>query len=144
MNIYPDWTLLIQLAFFGACYWMLKTLVFPPVLNIIRKRQKMVEHAQKELVEREEEGREMERKYAAEIRDIRMEAQQIRNQARQEAGAYEREQLAQQRADALAKQQQKHTEMAATEQRLLAGLRQEKQKLGREVVSSLLGRPLSS
>jgi len=92
MNIYPDWTVIFQLAFFGICYWMLKTLVFPPVLAVIQKRQSMVEHPQKELRDREEEGIEMTQSYHDQIRDTRLEAQNIRNRAREEASAYEREQ----------------------------------------------------
>jgi F0F1-type ATP synthase membrane subunit b/b' len=38
-QLLPDWTMLIQLAIFFACYWVLRILVFKPYLELLKLRK---------------------------------------------------------------------------------------------------------
>lgn len=143
MNIYPDFTFFFQMAFFFACYWAMKNLMFPPVLAVILERQKKIDHAQRELKEREEEGRQMQRDYQEEIRKVRVTAQDIRNKARNEAAQYERDALEKARQEELSLLQDERQKIDARRAELQTQFEKDRDDLTKEIVSQLLGRTVS-
>ncbi|MCK6510884.1 ATP synthase F0 subunit B [Myxococcota bacterium] len=143
MNIYPDFTFFIQMAFFFACVWTLTHLMFPPVLAVILERQKKIDHAQRELKERDEEGRQMQRDYQEEIRKVRVQAQDIRNKARNESAQYEREILEKARQEEIKLMQEERAKISARREELQTQFEKDRSALTQEIVARLLGRSAS-
>lgn len=144
MNIFPDWTIFLQFLLFASCFWVFKNVLFPPILGVILERQRKIEFAQRELRERDEEGKAMLQEYQEHIRKARAQAQEIRNKARAQASLYEHERLTSART--VAQQLLTQGEDALQEQRsaILQKANSESQLLASEIVESLLKRPSRS
>lgn len=138
MNIYPDWTIFFQFMLFASCFWVFKNVLFPPILGVILERQRKIEFAQRELRERDEEGKAMLQEYQEHIRKARSQAQDIRNQARAEASQYEHSRIA--KARNLAQEITLQGESSLQEQRqaVLRDLHTESQAIASQIVDSLL------
>lgn len=138
MNINPDITVLIQFVFFIASYWVLSKLAFPPVLEVIIKRKQMIDQANLELKQRDQEGKDMQAEYDGRIRDARLKAQEVRRQARNEASSTERELLEKTRLKTVSLLEQKEKELTVHRTSLLATLDDETKRLSEKIVEKLL------
>ena len=143
MNIKPDFTIVIQFVFFAASYWVLTKLFFPPVLNIIFRRYKMIENAKKELKEHEEKGLEMQSTYENRIREVRIQAQDIRKNARQEANQKERNLLEEAREKASVYLKGKELDFQKQQEEHQSQVEKNVGKLSEQIVEKLLKNRIS-
>ena len=143
MSIYPDFTFFIQLALFLLCFWAMKTYLFPPVLEVLLKRQTMIERAQRELREHDEQGKKMQQDYQEEIRKTRVAAQEIRNQARRDLADYERDALEKARLEELHLLEEGRKKIEQQQQDLEAQFAKDRNQIVNEIVSKALGRPIA-
>ncbi|HAA58905.1 MAG TPA: hypothetical protein DCE42_29380 [Myxococcales bacterium] len=144
MTIDLNITMLFQLAFFVASYWVMKTMLFPPVLTLIKRRELMIAKANEELRRRDAEGKQMREDYNRKMRDARIQAQEIHNKNRQVSAEREREIL--EAARKKAAQYLYEGEVKLEEQRTQARkeLDEKADELSNQIVEKILGRPISS
>ena len=144
MNLSLDWTVIIQFSFFVACYWALKTFFFPPVLDVLMRRKKMIEEANKELRRRDAEGKKMQEEYRISMRNARLQAQEIHNTSRKEAATEERKILNQARQEAIELTNEGEIQIKERREKALKELDDQTQELASALVSKTLGRSISS
>lgn len=144
MTIYPDWTILFQFAFFLASFWALKTFFFPPVLDVIKRRITMIEKANEQLRHYDAEGRQMQKAYEGRLRDARIQAQDIRNQARKETAQKERERLDQAREEASKILAKGESEIEDQRAQAHSQIESKARDLSAQIVEKVLGRSVPS
>lgn len=118
--------------------------MFPPVLRVILEREKKIEQAHKELLRQDEEGQQMEQEYSDKIREARLQAQEIHNEARKEASAKEHSILAEAQEQSAQLQSKNSTELGEQRQAVVAKLDQDSEAMAQDIASKLLGRSISS
>ncbi|MER3447491.1 MAG: hypothetical protein C4291_11935 [Candidatus Dadabacteria bacterium] len=82
-----DNTLIIQLIIFIATIFILNSLLFKPLLELVEKREKLTTGRIKEAKELREKVDQIAREYRAKLDEIRAEAMEERNKIRREAQA---------------------------------------------------------
>lgn len=144
MTIIPNLTLFIQLFFFLTSVWICSKFLFPPVMEVLDRRRKMIEGAKAELRRHEEEGEEMARTYAERIRKARAKGQEERNRFRNQGSQKERVLLesAREEASKILYEGQKQAEMIR--EKSLEQLDREVKQMAQMIAERTLGRPLES
>lgn len=137
-----NWTIFTQAFFFLVSFAILSRYFFPPVMEVLLQRQKMVDQAHQELKRYEHEGQEMERDYQDHIRNARKEAQGIHKEARAEASDQERTIIEQARSEAAQVMYQREHQARQQRDSLRANLDQDAEKLAKDIASKVLGRSL--
>lgn len=144
VSIAPNLSIVFQTLFFVASFLVLKRVMFPPVLRVILEREKKIEQAHKELLRQDEEGQQMEQEYSDKIREARLQAQEIHNEARKEASAKEHSILAEAQEQSAQLQSKNSTELGEQRQAVVAKLDQDSEAMAQDIASKLLGRSISS
>jgi F-type H+-transporting ATPase subunit b len=142
ISIFPDLTIVFQAVFFLVTLLVFKRVMFPPVLRVLLERQKQTERAHQELIRLDEEGQDMERKYQETIRDARLKAQEINNQARKEASDEEHKLLEAARQNAAKALYENTSKLEAHRKEVVAQFDQESETLAKGIASNLLGRTI--
>ncbi len=144
MNLSLDWTVFIQFSFFLASYWALKTLFFPPVLEVLERRKKMIEQANQELRRHDAEGKRMQEEYKARLREARQQAQEIHNKARFEAAEEDRKIMEEARKEATALLKEGEAQLEEARQTAFDELDEQRHELASLLVEKTLGHTVSS
>jgi F-type H+-transporting ATPase subunit b len=136
--------ILLQMTLFLISYFVLKHKMFPPILDIFIKRQKMIDEANLELKRYELEGQNMELLYQKKIHNARKQAKQIHQQARQEANALERIILDDTRSKITDIKMQRQLEIQEHAEKLRTQLLQSTQSLADSIASKVLERNIKT
>jgi F-type H+-transporting ATPase subunit b len=138
-----DASIFIQVAIFFAAFFILKSLVFRPVMELFDARKGAIEGAKLEAQRMEEDAAEKRAHFEGELRKVSAAAGQERDKQRSEAQKLARELTEQARQQAQQVQESARgrleTEAATARERSLA----EVPVLARQIAAKLLGRSLS-
>ncbi|MCA9600572.1 MAG: ATP synthase F0 subunit B [Polyangiales bacterium] len=135
-----DITLVLQLAIFLTAFFVLRSLVFNPMLALFSAREASIDGAREEAKRMEREAKEKATSFDDEIRKIRAVSQEERDRLRQEGLRREREILEHVRleTDATLKDAEQKLKLEASQSR--TEIRNVVPALAREIASKLLGR----
>ncbi|HEY2736499.1 MAG TPA: ATP synthase F0 subunit B [Polyangiales bacterium] len=135
-----DATLFVQMAIFFVAFFVLKTLVFTPVLKLFDAREKATEGARADAKRMETEATEKREHFEAELRKVSAAANEDREKQRSEAQRLARQLTEQARSQAhdtqKAARDRLDVEASAVRKQALATV----PGLVREITSKLLGR----
>lgn len=138
-----DATIFIQVAIFFAAFFILKSLVFRPVMELFDARKGAIEGAKLEAVRLEEDAADKRAQFEGELRKVSAAAGQERDKQRSDAQKLARDLTEQARQQAQQTQTsakaQLDAEAATARERSLA----EVPALARQIAAKLLGRSLS-
>ncbi len=135
-------TFWLQTFFFIVCWYILSQYLFPPVKDVLLKRQKMIEQAYQELKRYEMEGQELEQSYHDKIHEARVDAQRIHKESRNEASSQERSIIEEARTEATKTLNQREVQAKQQRDALRETLTADAEKLGSEIAGKILGRSL--
>jgi F-type H+-transporting ATPase subunit b len=86
-----DASFFVQLVIFFVAFFILRGLVFQPVMKLFDEREQAMEGARKQAVEMEREGEQTREKFEAELRRVRQQATEDRDKLRLQAQHLARE-----------------------------------------------------
>lgn len=135
-----DATVFVQFVCFILTFFVLRSLLFKPMVEVLKARERATEGDVKEAKARQREAENKMRKYERELDRIREKASAERETIRESGRAREREILekARQEANAIVADGRKTIEQQSKEVR--AQLDHEIQTLSKEIVATILGR----
>jgi F-type H+-transporting ATPase subunit b len=138
-----DGTIFVQLGIFFAAFFILKTLVFGPVLEVFAEREKSIGGAKQEAAKLEAEAAEKRAHFEGELRKVRASASEERERLRGEAQKLARELTDGARREATSSQKsakdQLDREVGAVREQAL----REVPVLAKQIATKLLGRSVS-
>jgi F-type H+-transporting ATPase subunit b len=138
-----DASLFVQMGIFFIAFFILKGLVFTPVMNLFDARDQAIDGAKLEAARMRDEAAEKRTHFEAELRKVSAVANEERERGRQEAQRLARELTERARVEANHAQKQGKdrldAEAASVRERALA----EVPGLARQITSKLLGRSVS-
>jgi F-type H+-transporting ATPase subunit b len=138
-----DGTIFVQLAIFFLAFFILRSLVFKPMMQLFDAREEAIDGARREAKELVREAEEKGASFEGEMHDVRREAGEERDKLRAEGMRLEREMLEKVRAEtaqtlsAAEEKMQKEADQVRTEMKTQVPL------LARQIASRLLGREVS-
>ncbi len=135
-----DATVLVQLVCFLLVFLMLRSLLFRPLIQVLKARERATEGDVKEAKARQRDAEQKMRKYERELDKIREKASAEREKIREAGRAREREILTQAReeANAIVAEGRKSMDEQASEAR--KQMDREIETLSQEIVATVLGR----
>ncbi len=135
-----DATVFVQFVCFLLVFFVLRSLLFKPLIKVLQEREKATEGDVKEAKARQREAENKMRKYERELERIREKASAEREKIRESGRAREREILekARQEANAIVADGRETIDQQADEVRTQMDL--EIQTLSKEIVATILGR----
>lgn len=138
-----DSTFLLQLAIFFAFFFVLSTFLFKPLLAVFDERDKAIDGAKDSARELEKSADEKFKKFEAEMKKVKVEANAERDRIQADGASLERELLAKARADAdkVLRDASKDLEVRATEIR--GQMKAAVPALAADIAEKLLGRRAS-
>ncbi len=135
-----DKTLIIQIVIFVATIFILNSLLFKPLLQLVERREKLTTGRIKEAKELEGKVKQIMKEYKTKLDEVRARALEERNEIRRGAQAAAQEMIgkAREEAQALLEEAKARLELEAKEIR--AKIKPDIEVLAREVASQILGR----
>lgn len=134
---------LIQFAVIATLVFVLKPMLFDPLLGLFEEREKRVEGARAEARKMDDEAAEILLKYEAEIQKVHKVASDERDKIRAEAQRVEAKELAEARAESATLLEAGRKKLAEERVALETQLRATEKDLARDIAGRVLGRELS-
>jgi F-type H+-transporting ATPase subunit b len=138
-----DGTIFVQLAIFFAAFFILKSLVFNPMMKLFDARDEAIDGARREAREMSREAREKSQSFEDEMRIVRREAGDDRDKLRAEGQRLEREMLEKVRAETSTVLAAAEKKMNAEGDKVRAEIKTQVPVLAKQIATQLLGREVS-
>lgn len=144
MNLTPDITLLYQLGIFIVVYFILKFLVFNPVLKIIEKRRELTVGMEQQAKDFSGKTEKLIEEYSQNIQKARQQGIEVRDVLRKEGEAQAGGLMAKAREELEASGEKSRQTLSQETKTAEATLQDYSRKLSTELAEKLLGRKVSS
>jgi F-type H+-transporting ATPase subunit b len=138
-----DGTWLIQLALFFLALFLLRSLIFKPMIRLFEAREIAIDGARKEAKQMEKDAVTKADTFEDEMRAIRVKAQEERDRLRQEGLRLERSILDRVRKDTSRNLEEAEAKLGSERRRVRAEIDETIPSMARQMASRLLGRELS-
>lgn len=138
-----DATVIFQLLIFGAVFFVLRSLVFKPMLALFDARDTAIDGAKQKARALESDAEEKLHTFEAEMKKVKVEATAERDRIRQDGSRLERELIAKARTDADATMSEATTQMANEAAKVRADMKVAMPALAGQIADKLLGRKAS-
>jgi F-type H+-transporting ATPase subunit b len=135
-----DATLFVQLGIFFAAFFILKGLVFTPVMTLFESRERSMGGAKQDAQRMEDEVAQKRAHFEGELRKVRAAASEEREKLRGDAQKLARELSDRARHEAVASQKAAKDQLDREAGGVRARAMQEVPELARQIVAKLLGR----
>ena len=135
-----DATVIFQLLIFGAVFFVLRSLVFQPMLALFDARETAIDGAKQKARALESDAEEKLRTFEGEMKKAKVEATAERDRIRQDGSALERELLAKARLDSDKTMSDATAQMAEEAARVRADMKAAMPALAGQIADKLLGR----
>lgn len=135
-----DGTILVQLAIFLLTFFVLRSLVFKPMMELFDAREAATEGARAEAKKMDKEAREKADAFEDEMRKVRLAAGEERDRLRQEGVRLERAILERVRNETQKKLEDATTRLATEGTRLRGEIQTSVPALARQIASKMLDR----
>ncbi|MEM9189871.1 MAG: ATP synthase F0 subunit B [Myxococcota bacterium] len=138
-----DGTLFVQLALFTVLFFILKSLVFKPMVKLFEAREEAIEGAREDAKRMEKEAAEKADTFEEEMREVRLKAQAERDKLRVEGARLERAVLDKVREETRQTMAQAEKNLTQEATRVRKEIDATIPKLANEMAGRLLGRELN-
>ncbi len=143
VNIDFDLTFLGQMVVFAALVFVLKPLLYDPVLDLFAEREKRTDGAKASAREMQEKAGELLRRYEQELERVHAVAAAERDKIRAETARLEAEQLAEAREVATQIVEEGRARVAEEIHSIRFDLGKESERIAREIARDILGREVA-
>jgi len=138
-----DGTVFVQLAIFFIAFFILKELVFKPMMKLFDAREEAIEGARREAREMTREAEEKGESFDDEMRKVRLEAGEDRDKLRADGLRLERELLDKVRTETHATMLAAEKKMNAEADAVRTEMKTQVPLLAKQIATQLLGREVS-
>ncbi len=139
-----DGTIFVQFIIFFLLFFILRALVFKPLIALFARREEAIEGAREEAKRLSREVRGSSDKFEEALRKVREEAGLERDRIRQETANTERDLLEKVRNDVKSTMDEATATIAKEAADARAGIRADAPRLAREIATKLLGRSVDA
>ena len=138
-----DGTIFVQLAIFFIAFFILRALVFQPMMKLFDAREEAIEGARREAREMTKEAAEKGESFEDEMRKVRLEAGEDRDKLRADGQRLERELLDKVRTETHATMLAAEKKMNAEADAVRTEMKTQVPLLAKQIATQLLGREVS-
>lgn len=137
-----DETLIIQIVIFIATIFILNSLLFKPLLQLVERREELTTGRIKEAKEFERKVEQITKEYKEKLDKVRAKAMEERNEIRRQAQAAAEEMIAKAHSEAQALLEEAKAKLELEAREIRAKIKPEIEILARNMASQVLGREL--
>ena len=137
-----DKTLIIQIVIFIAAIFILNSLLFKPLLQLVERREQLTTGRIKEAKELERKVEQIIKEYKEKLDEVRAKAMEERNEIRRQAQAAAEEMIAKAHNEVQALLEDARAKLELEAREIRAKIKPEIEMLARNMASQVLGREL--
>ena len=137
-----DKTLIIQIVIFIAAIFILNSLLFKPLIQLVERREQLTTGRIKEAKELERKVEQIIKEYKEKLDEVRAKAMEERNEIRRQAQAAAEEMIAKAHSEAQTLLEEAIAELGLEAREIRAKIKPEIEILARNMASQVLGREL--
>lgn len=137
-----DKTLIIQIVIFIAAIFILNSLLFKPLLQLVERREQLTTGRIKEAKELERKVEQIIKEYKEKLDEVRAKAMEERNEIRRQAQAAAEEMIAKAHSEAQTLLEEAKAKLGLEARELRGKIKPEIEILARNMASQVLGREL--
>ena len=137
-----DETLIIQIVIFIATIFILNSLLFKPLLQLVERREELTTGRIKEAKELERKVEQIIKEYKEKLDEVRAKAMEERNEIRRQAQAAAEEMIAKAHSETQALLEEAKAKLELEAREIRAKIKPEIEILARNMASQVLGREL--